>query len=175
MTADDTGRDTAARIAAQVEGIRRALRESIRAHARGYPVSLTAPQLQALQIIVEHLRQTGAGLTLSGLSEKMGLAHSTVSGIVSRLERDGVLRRAPRPGDRRYTQIELTDQSRQWVDHEMPAARLGPLEAAVRKATGEELEAILTGLATLERLLPSTGRHPEDPQTEQQSADDRPQ
>lgn len=160
MTADAAAaRAAAARIAAQVEGIRRALRESIWAQARGYPVSLTAPQLQALQVIVEHLRQAGTGLSLSDLSEKMGLAHSTVSGIVSRLERDGVLRRAPRPDDRRYTKIELTDQARQWVEHEMPAARLGPLETAVRKATSDELAAILNGLATLERLLPGTQPH----------------
>jgi DNA-binding MarR family transcriptional regulator len=164
VTADDAAaRDVAARIAARVESIRRALRESVWAQARGYPVSLTAPQLQALQVIVEHLRQAGTGLSLSDLSEKMGLAHSTVSGIVSRLERDGVLRRTPRPGDRRYTQIELTDQARQWVEHEMPAARLGPLETAVRKATSEELDAILNGLATLQRLLPSREPHPEDP------------
>lgn len=164
MTTDDAAvRDAAARIAGQVETIRRALREAVWAQARGYPVSLTAPQLQALQVIVEHLRQAGTGLSLSSLSEKMGLAHSTVSGIVSRLERDGVLRRAPRPDDRRYTQVELTDQARQWVEHEMPAARLGPLETAIRKATSEELDAILTGLATLQRLLPGTGPRPEDP------------
>lgn len=163
MTADAAAARAAATIAAQVEGIRRALRESISAHARGYPVSLTAPQLQALQVIVEHLRQAGTGLSLSDLSEKMGLAHSTVSGIVSRLERDGVLRRAPRPDDRRYTKIELTDQARQWVEHEMPAARLGPLETAVRKATSDELAAILNGLATLERLLPGAQPHHGDP------------
>lgn len=165
MTAADdaAARDAAARIAGQVENIRRVLRESVWAQARGYPVSLTAPQVQALQVIVEHLRRAGTGLSLSDLSEKMGLAHSTVSGIVSRLERDGVLRRTARPDDRRYTQIELTGEARQWVEHEMPAARLGPLETAVRKATSEELAAILNGLATLERLLPSTGPHPKDP------------
>lgn len=161
--ADDAAQDAAARIAAQVENIRRVLRESVWAQARGYPVSLTAPQVQALQVIVKQLRRSGTGLSLSDLSEKMGLAHSTVSGIVSRLERDGVLRRTPRPGDRRYTQIELTSEARQWVEHEIPAARLGPLETAVRKATSEELAAILNGLATLERLLPAIGPPPENP------------
>jgi DNA-binding MarR family transcriptional regulator len=161
-TDDVTVRETAARIAAQVESVRRVLRESVWAQARGYPVSLTAPQVQALQAVVEHLRRTGAGLSLSDLSETLGLAHSTVSGIVSRLERDGVLRRTARPDDRRYTQIELTDAARQWVEQEIPAARLGPLEMAVRKATSEELATILDGLATLARLLPSTEPRPED-------------
>jgi DNA-binding MarR family transcriptional regulator len=157
MTAADeaAAREAAARIAGQIQAIRRVLRESIWAQARDYPVTLTAPQVQALRIVVEHMRQAGAGLSLSDLSEQMGLAHSTVSGIVSRLERDGVLRRTTRPGDRRYTQIELTPEARQWVEQEMPAARLGPLETAIQKATGEELAAILNGLAILERLLPS--------------------
>jgi DNA-binding MarR family transcriptional regulator len=47
-------------------------------------------------------KPAGTGLSLSDLSEKMGLAHSTVSEIVGRLERDGVLRRTTRPEDRRY-------------------------------------------------------------------------
>jgi DNA-binding MarR family transcriptional regulator len=153
---DAAARAAAARIAAQIETIRRVLRESIWAQARGYPMTLTAPQVQALRAVVEHMRQVGTGLSLSELSGQMGLAHSTVSGIVSRLERDGVLRRTTRPGDHRYTQIELTDDARQWVEQQMPAAQLGPLETAIRQATSEELAAILNGLATLERLLPAS-------------------
>ena len=64
-------------------------------------------------MIVERMRQAGTGLSLSDLSEKMGLAHSTVSEIVGRLERDGVLRRTTRPEDRRYAQIEVTDEAGQ--------------------------------------------------------------
>jgi DNA-binding MarR family transcriptional regulator len=36
-----------------------------------------------------------------------------VSEIVGRLERDGVLRRTTRPEDRRYAQIEVTDEAGQ--------------------------------------------------------------
>ena len=163
--ADDTAvREAATRIAAQVESIRRTLRESVWARARDHPdaLELTAPQVHALQVVVEHLRQAGTGLSLSDLSERMGLAHSTVSGIVGRLQRDGLLRRTTRPDDRRYTLIELTDEARQWVEQEIPAARLGPLETAIRHATGEELAAILNGLATLERLLPGAQPHPKN-------------
>jgi MarR family transcriptional regulator, organic hydroperoxide resistance regulator len=106
-------------------------------------------------VLVEQLRQTGTGLSVSDLAERMGLAHSTVSGIIGRLERDGLLRRTARPDDRRYTQIELIDEARQWVEQEIPAARLGPLETAVRNATSQELATILDGLAILERLLPA--------------------
>jgi DNA-binding MarR family transcriptional regulator len=56
----------------------------------------------------------------------MGLAHSTVSGIAARLERHGLLSRTAQPDDRRYTRLELTEPVRDWLDRDLPAARLGP-------------------------------------------------
>lgn len=165
MTAPDPSTEpdaAAALIAARIERIRRVVRESISARAREYPVMLTAPQLLALRVLANQLQQAGTGLSLSELSERMGLAHSTVSGIVDRLQRDGVLQRAPRPDDRRYTDIEFTQAARNWVEQDLPAARLDPLQAAVRSASGNELARILDGLATLERLLSSHPRQPDD-------------
>ena len=69
---------------------------------------MTPPQITALEVLVDHTRETGAGLTVSELSTRMGLAHSTVSGIAARLERHGLLSRTPQPDDRRYTRLELT-------------------------------------------------------------------
>jgi DNA-binding MarR family transcriptional regulator len=151
--AGDRALDDAARIAAHLEAVRRVLRESIWSQARRYPVPLTPPQVLALQILVDHLRDAGAGLSLSELSRRMGLAHSTVSGIVTRLERRGLLRRTTRPDDRRFVSIELTQPVKQWLERELPASRLRPLMAALGRATGRERAAILDGLATLERLL----------------------
>jgi DNA-binding MarR family transcriptional regulator len=86
----------------------------------------------------------------------MGLAHSTVSGIAARLERHGLLSRTAQPDDRRYTRLELTEPVRDWLDRDLPAARLGPLADAMRNATDEERSAILDGLAALRRLLPES-------------------
>jgi DNA-binding MarR family transcriptional regulator len=158
-TSDTDIQVAAARIATVIEGVRRVLRESVWVRARDYPMALTAPQIHALQVVVEHTRQKGVGISLSALAKQMGLAHSTVSGIISRLERDGVLRRTARPDDRRYTAIELTHGAEQWVRQEIPAARLGPLESAIRQASSDELAAVLDGLAILERLLPGTAQH----------------
>jgi DNA-binding MarR family transcriptional regulator len=149
----DATRDDAARVAAHLEAVRRVLRESIWSEARRYPVPLTPPQVLALRILVDHLREAGQGLSLSELSRRMGLAHSTVSGIVTRLERRGLLRRTTRPDDRRFVTIELTQPVKEWVGHELPALRLRPLTAAIGQATEQERSAILDGLATLERLL----------------------
>jgi MarR family transcriptional regulator, organic hydroperoxide resistance regulator len=157
---DDAALDEAARISAHLEAIRRALRESISAAARDYPVPLTSPQILVLQVLVDHARQTGTGLSLSDLSRRVGLAHSTVSGIIGRLERRGLLRRTTRPDDRRFIRIELSAPVKEWVEHDLPGARLRPLVAAVGQATGEERAAILNGLATLERLLVQDGPQP---------------
>jgi DNA-binding MarR family transcriptional regulator len=151
--ADEAVLKDAARIEAHVEAIRRVLRESILSEARRYRVPLTPPQVLALQTLVDHLREAGQGLSLSELSRRMGLAHSTVSGIVTRLERRGLLRRTTRPDDRRFVTIELTQPVKEWVGHELPALRLRPLTAAIGQATEQERSAILDGLATLERLL----------------------
>ncbi len=150
---DPAALDDAARVAGHLEAVRRVLRESIWAEARRYPVPLTPPQVLALQVLVDQVRDTGVGLSLSELSRRMGLAHSTVSGIVTRLERRGLLRRTTRPDDRRFVTIELTGPVTQWLEHELPAVRLRPLAAAIGQASAEERTAILHGLATLERLL----------------------
>jgi MarR family transcriptional regulator, organic hydroperoxide resistance regulator len=143
----------AARIAAHLQAVRDALRASISSAARSYPVPLTAPQLLALQILVEDLRETGAGLSLSELSKRMGLAHSTTSGIVARLERRELVQRTAQPEDRRFVRIELTQPVKSWVRNQLPDSRLQPLATALSKATPSERTAILDGLATLERLL----------------------
>ena len=136
-----------------LRGIRKALRDSVWAEAEGMQVPLTAPQVHALSMLVDDMRADGSGLSLSELSTRMGLAHSTVSGIVTRLEQRGLLHRAEHPGDRRYLRIQLTDEVRAWVSRDLPAAKLRPLDAAFEQATDEERAVIMDGLTTLGRLL----------------------
>ena len=106
-----------------------------------------------MQVLVESARKEpdAGGLSLSELSEHMGLAHSTVSGIVTRLERLGLVQRRTRLEDRRYLRIDFTDRVREW--HDLPALGLGPLAAALELATEDERATVMTGLAVLERLL----------------------
>jgi len=95
----------------------------------------------------------GEGLSLSALSSRMGLAHSTTSGIVDRLERLGLVRRVPRPDDRRFAIVQLADAVSAWVRDDLPSRKSAPLSAALRRATSEERTTIREGIATLERLL----------------------
>ena len=73
------------------------------------PHKLTIVQFNALQ----HLHWYGgeSGMTIGELGEHLGLAHSTVSGLVDRLERDGWTIRRKCDKDRRQSQVQLTEQS----------------------------------------------------------------
>lgn len=143
----------AAEVSRRLESIQRSLRASIREAARSYSVPLTPPQLRALELLVEELRASGEGLSLKELSGRMALAHSTVSGVVDRLEARAFVRRTPGRDDRRYVAIELTEPVKDWLRDELAAARLKPMADALASATREERAAVVDGLATLDRLL----------------------
>jgi DNA-binding MarR family transcriptional regulator len=137
-----------------------AIEQSLRfiQHATRYAVEddkrllpLTPPQLQLLALLARPSYR--AGPTLKELSELMGLAHSTVSGIVDRLERQGLVRRVPNPKDRRASNIELTDRVSQYLQQSLPSRRLSPLLRALQQASDEERTTIREGLALLQRLF----------------------
>jgi DNA-binding MarR family transcriptional regulator len=71
--------------------------------ARG--VDLTGPQLTVLKML------EGVGdLSLSALSERIRAQNSTVTGIIDRMEREGLVVRARSTEDRRVVHIRLTDK-----------------------------------------------------------------
>ena len=109
---------------------------------------LTGPQQSAMQVMVE-----SDGLSLKDLSKEMGLAHSTVSGIVDRLEKQGLLKRQTDEADRRVAKLVVTDQVRKFLCETWPALEMHPLAEALRVATPAEQEQVLQGVRTLRRLL----------------------
>jgi DNA-binding MarR family transcriptional regulator len=68
---------------------------------------LTAPQLWALKTI-----ERMGPLTTGDLAEALAVHQSSTSLLVNRLERNGLLRRARSPDDRRFVRIELTERGR---------------------------------------------------------------
>jgi len=81
---------------------------------------------------------TNSEMTLGDLSRELELSHSTVSGIVDRLQAKGLVVRKPSPNDRRYVQISLAEH----VASQAPAlgdeGPIGRLEAVLKAATAEE-------------------------------------
>jgi len=135
-------------VAAGVQALRRLLLRSFEADIA--ESGLTVPQMNALEELSKE-----DGLSLKELSERMGLSHSTVSGIVDRLEQRGFVGRRPDPKDRRYSRIRLSEEVKDYVRQEVPSRRLGPILKALEMASAEEREQILAGIGALRRLLES--------------------
>jgi DNA-binding MarR family transcriptional regulator len=138
------------RMSEAIERDLRAIRERIRRPleaeiARG---NLTGPQQSVMHALVQ-----SDGMSLKELSAHLGLAHSTVSGIVDRLEGRGLVERQTAEADRRVTRIGVTRQVRDFVRGTIPGLLLHPLEEALARATAAQRGAIVEGLKTLRELL----------------------
>jgi DNA-binding MarR family transcriptional regulator len=128
----------------------RAIRERIRrpleaAVARG---NLTGPQQSVMHALVR-----SDGMSLKQLSAHLGLAHSTVSGIVDRLQERGLVERRDSETDGRVTVIGVTRQVRDFVRDTLPGLLLHPLEQALARATAAQRGVVMEGLKTLRELL----------------------
>jgi DNA-binding MarR family transcriptional regulator len=67
--------------------------------------SLTGPQLTILKIL-----ETIGDLSLSEVSDRIRAQNSTVTGIIDRMEREGLVQRVRSREDRRVIRIHLTDK-----------------------------------------------------------------
>jgi DNA-binding MarR family transcriptional regulator len=145
------------KLAEQIEhdlgAIRRALRVPLQSEiARG---QLTLPQMAIIQMVVRH-----EGTSLKELSHAVGLAHSTVSGIIDRLEIKGLLERRPDPADGRMTRIHSSAVVKRFVAVRLPELSQGPLERALDRASGAEQEQIGGAIRRLRELLDETKVQP---------------
>src|SRR5690348_10409423 len=126
-------------IDAHLSRVRQVLRKPLETEwARG---GLTGPQRSVMQALVRV-----RGMSLKDLSRSMGLAHSTVSGIVDRLEKKGLVERQPYDKDHRFTTIAASQKVRDYVQFSLPALTIHPLIEALSHARPAERKAILEGL-----------------------------
>jgi DNA-binding MarR family transcriptional regulator len=138
--------EVAEEIDRDLRAIRRTLQRPLAAEiARG---ELTAPQRGIMQILVR-----SDGLSLKELSRQAGLAHSTVSGIVDRLEKRGMVAREPDAGDGRRSRIAVSAAVREFVRDKLPEIAVQPLVEALERASPGQRRKIVEGLRTLRRLL----------------------
>ena len=143
-------RELAQQTERQLNIIQRSMRQRLQAEfARG---NLTGPQ----RLVMAALVRT-QGLSLKQLSEAVSLAHSTVSGIVDRLEKQGLIERQTHPTDRRITLLVASPPVREFMETRMPELALHPLLEALGQASPSELRSITKGLHTLIQLLARTG------------------
>jgi DNA-binding MarR family transcriptional regulator len=136
------------RMAQEIEGHLSAVRQILRqpAEAEFARGNLTGPQRSVMQALFH-----ADGLSLKELSHGMGLAHSTVSGIVDRLEKRGLAKRRRHATDRRASAIGVSQRVRHYMRDTFPAMALHPVTAALRHTKPAERAAILEGLRALRR------------------------
>jgi DNA-binding MarR family transcriptional regulator len=134
------------RIERDLGAIRQAMRKPVEAEvAQG---GLTVPQKAVMHaVIMNH------GISLKEVSHRLSLAHSTVSGIVDRLEKQGLIERRADENDGRVSRIHPTAPVSQFVRDKIPALTRGPLQAALQRATATERDQIEHALNRLRELL----------------------
>jgi len=139
-----------AAIAQDIEQDLRVIRDIIRRPleaeiARG---NLTGPQQSVLRALV-----LSEALSLKELSGQLGLAHSTVSGIVDRLQEQGLVERRVDKSDKRVTRIAVTQAVRVFVRETLPKLTIHPLVEALGRADMSQRRVIVKGLKTLRKTL----------------------
>lgn len=123
--------------------------------AAEHEVSLT--QLRVLAILRD--RQ----VRMSELATYLGLDRSTISGLVDRAERRGLVRRTPSATDGRSVDVALTAAGRRVATRgaDEVAVALAPLTGALTNAEAERLTALLEKMLTsgaIPALTPGSGR-----------------
>jgi DNA-binding MarR family transcriptional regulator len=100
-----------------------------------------------------HVLVRSDGLSLKELSKRMGLAHATVSGIVDRLQKRGLVERSRDSLDGRLTRILVSNPVRKFMTTKLRALMTDPLQEALRQATPSERRTIREGLRTFRRVM----------------------
>ena len=98
--------------------------------ARLATIGLSLPKLAALH----HLASSGDSMPLGQLAERLSCVKSNVTQLVDRLESDGLVSRAPDPGDRRSRLAVITPAGR----------RLYEQGVRIRQQAEQDLFGVLT-------------------------------
>lgn len=99
--------------------------------------SLTGPQLTVIKIL-----ETFGDLSLSELSDRIRAQNSTVTGIIDRMEREGLVVRARSTEDRRVVYIRLTEKGER-IAREMPVEPMEILRNALASLSPSETRELL--------------------------------
>lgn len=98
--------------------------------ARG--MGLTGPQISALKIL-----EAVGELSLSELSERMSARNSTITGIVDRMERDGLVIRERSSSDRRVVKLRATERGLA-IARSVPVTAMELFASALRSLSADD-------------------------------------
>ncbi|WP_407313423.1 MarR family winged helix-turn-helix transcriptional regulator [Desulfosporosinus sp. SB140] len=108
---------------------------------------ITAPQGMVIGILSREKT-----LKITELSARLSLSNSTVSGIIDRLEKQGIVERNRSEQDKRVVYVNISPKFRE--QHQYFHKQMEENVASIlNKGTPEELKKICEGLETLKKLL----------------------
>lgn len=146
---ESDSQNSAVQYPSPVDTFRSMLRTTLRLKRRLRPLfaerGLTGAQFGTLRRIPDH------GISLTELASMSSTDPPTVSGIVDRLVKAGLIRRERSQVDRRVVEITLTDQGRATLNEVVPLHRQTVSEALSPLSPSE--------LSTLTDLLGKVERH----------------
>src|SRR5580700_6868942 len=112
-------------------------------------VGLTGPQLTVIKLL-----ETFDNLSLSSLSERIRAQNSTVTGIIDRMEREGLVRRERSTVDRRVVHIRLSEKG-QKLARQIQVEPMEIFRAALESLTPTDLRDLLRIMNKLQAFVRS--------------------
>jgi DNA-binding MarR family transcriptional regulator len=116
---------------------------------------LTGPQLTVVKML-----ETVGDLSLSDLSDRIRAQNSTVTGIIDRMEREGLVVRARSTEDKRVVRIRLTEKGER-IAREIPVEPMEIFRNALAGLSASETRDLLRILTKLARRVQSIVRRGE--------------
>ncbi|WP_437298820.1 MarR family winged helix-turn-helix transcriptional regulator [Sorangium sp. So ce426] len=110
---------------------------------------LTGPQLTILKLL-----ESFQDLSLSTLSERIRAQNSTVTGIVDRMEREGLVRRERSKADRRVVHIRLSEKGAR-LAREIQVEPMEIFRSALLSLSSTDLRDLLRILTKLQKQVVS--------------------
>lgn len=120
---------------------------------------LTGPQLTVVKI----LEQIGS-LSLSELSDRIRAQNSTVTGIIDRMEREGLVLRERSKEDRRVVHIRLTSKGEE-IAQAIPVEPIEIFRSALISLSREDMRDLLRILTKLSRKVKTIVRRSVSPES----------
>jgi DNA-binding MarR family transcriptional regulator len=119
----------------------------LRRARRGDPLTgATAAQLSALSVLMSGPK------TLGELAAAEQVRAPTISRLAAEMERIGLIRRRPDPGDRRVVRVEMTAKGRR-VLTKGRELRIADIEGRVRRIDPRDVDALERAVGIIEGML----------------------
>lgn len=132
-------------IISDIKEVMRSIRKNIGCRFNSF--NLTGPQGMIMGI----LSHSGK-MKISDLSKKMGLSNSTVSGIIDRLEKQGLAERKRSDEDRRVVYVNVTEKFKKNFENNFKNIQY-EFEEIIKKTPPQDIQNILKGLKLLDQLI----------------------